>query len=128
MRTTALLTLLPLLATLSLARPHQPGHDHSLHRSHRIRKSLSFGPTHSHASFEVIDEPVAVQSLLVGEVDVKEVAKRYIGERIGSGDGEGFYIREDVSAAPTIPTVYSPHSKNTGPRRHRSKLRYMQFR
>ncbi len=110
MRTSALLALLPLLVSLATARPYHSGHDHSVHRAHRIRKSLSFGPTHSHASFEVIDEPVTPQGLRSGDVDVKEVARRFIGEKVGAGEGDGFYIREDVSSASSFVCCLSSES------------------
>lgn len=97
MRTSALLALLPLLANLAAARPHNTEHDHSLHQVHHVRKSLSFGPAHIHASFEVVDEPLAVHGLHRRDVNVKEVAKKFIREKMGSEDGVGFYIRGDVS-------------------------------
>ena len=95
MRSTALLALLPFLVNVATARPHQTGHDHSVHRSHRIRKSLAFGPTHSHASFELIDDAVVGQGL--GTMDTIEVAKMFISERLNITEGEGFYLRGDVS-------------------------------
>lgn len=97
MRTTALIALLPFLATLVTSRPHHPGHDHSAHRAHHTRKSLSFGPKHSHASFEFVDEPVSVRGMGL-PVDVKEVARNFIGFRVGGQEGETFYIRDDVSS------------------------------
>ena len=108
MRTSALLSLLPLLVGLATARPHEPGHDHSSHRSRHIRKSLSFGPAHAHASFDILDDEPLVKGLLSDEVDVKEVARRFIGQRVGSGEGEGFYIRDDVSTrSPVTPLSFS---------------------
>jgi hypothetical protein len=98
MRTTALISLLPLLATLpsTLARPHHH-HDKSVKTHHRVRKSLAFGPAHPHASFEVLEEPMAVLSFdQHGEVDVKEIAKVFIEGKL-QGDGVGFYLRDDVS-------------------------------
>lgn len=98
MRSEALLSLLPLLATLSTitARPHSHHHDH---HHHPLRKSLGFGPSHDHASFETLPiQPlgnVGLQALK--EVDVKEVARKFIQSKIGEVEGEGFYLRDDVS-------------------------------
>ena len=105
MRPAVLFALLPLLATNAIARPHQSGHDHSVHKSHRIRKSLSFGPIHKHASFEVAEEPELSYGFLAREeVDIHEVAKRFIGEKVGVEEGKGFYIREDVNSFTRIYT------------------------
>lgn len=95
MRSSALIALLPVLATLSQARPH---HHHSHH--HQSRKTLGFGPSHKHATFELLPiEPVDDEARIQGlsEVDVKEVASRFIEAKIGAGNGVGFYIRPDVS-------------------------------
>ncbi|WVQ83171.1 hypothetical protein IAT38_005310 [Cryptococcus sp. DSM 104549] len=94
MRTSALIPLLPFLATLAQARPHH-SHDSSS-APQRARKSLSFGPAHPHASFHVLENPpqVQVQGLVDEPVDVKQVAKAFIGGRLGGDDG--FYIREDT--------------------------------
>lgn len=96
MRTSALIALLPLLANVASAHPHHK-HDRSVRGSNRVRKSLSFGPTHSHASFEVLEQPIVVQSFTEGEVDAKRVASQFIAEKVGAGEGEGFFIRDDVS-------------------------------
>lgn len=96
MRSSALIALLPLLATLSIAHPH---HHHSHHR-HSSRKTLGFGPSHKHATFELLSvEPVNGEISIQGlsEIDVKTVASRFIGDKIGSGEGVGYYIRPDVS-------------------------------
>jgi len=92
MRTSALIPLLPLLATLAIARPNpQKG----LTKADRLRKSLSFGPSHSHASFEIVDVPV--ESGFTGtQANIEEVAKRFLGEKIGGEEGESFYIRPDT--------------------------------
>jgi hypothetical protein len=105
MRSTALIALLPLLATLATARPHDHHHSHKHDRDHglqRQRKTLSFGPKHGHASFETIDTPVVPLGIDVGgliDVDPKEVARAFIAHKIGGNEGESFYLREDVSAA-----------------------------
>ncbi|OCF58674.1 extracellular elastinolytic metalloproteinase [Kwoniella mangroviensis CBS 10435] len=92
MRPSALLAVLPLLATtpLILARPTYDDVPQV-----RERKSLSFGPVHKHHSFQVIDEPpVAVSALLNEPVDYKDVASTFIAKKVGP-EGEAFYIRED---------------------------------
>ncbi|KAK8847507.1 hypothetical protein IAR55_005365 [Kwoniella newhampshirensis] len=101
MRTSALISLLPLLATLTVARPHKGAqHDHSISSHHQPRKSLSFGPTHSHASFEVLEEPLTIAivqaSGLLGDVDVREVAKTFIASKVEGEEGQAFYIRDDT--------------------------------
>jgi extracellular elastinolytic metalloproteinase len=99
MRTAALLPLLPFLATLAVARPHS---HHALNKADRLRKSLSFGPSHSHASFEIVDSPIEYGLLsLNGEVDAKEVAKAFLSENVGGEEGDSFYIRPDVSLKST---------------------------
>ncbi|WWD21598.1 hypothetical protein CI109_106084 [Kwoniella shandongensis] len=95
MRTSALISLLPLLATLAIARPHDKNHS----IQSQSRKSLSFGPTHAHASFEVLDEPITIvqaSGFVDGEVDVKEVAKAFIASKVEGEDGTAFYIRDDT--------------------------------
>lgn len=97
MRSSALIALLPLLATLTAARPHH--HDHK-HSASRTRKSLSFGPVHSHASFEVLTEDAHViepRRLKDELIDVMQVAQTFLRSQLGTQEGEGFYIREDVS-------------------------------
>lgn len=97
MRSSALIALLPFLATLTAARPH---HHEDKHSASRTRKSLSFGPAHSHASFEVLDDAVHVfepRGLIDEPIDVKRVAQTFLGSQLGAQEGEGFYIREDVS-------------------------------
>lgn len=95
MRSSALIALLPLLATLSVARP---SHHHNHH--HPSRKTVGFGPSHKHATFELLpidsaNDEVRIQALT--EVDVREVASRFIESKIGAGEGVGYYIRSDVS-------------------------------
>jgi extracellular elastinolytic metalloproteinase len=99
MRPSALIALLPFLATFATAHP-QPAHSHGNLNgvSHRERKTLSFGPTHAHASFEVVDTPVVSPHVAgVDDVDPKDVAKQFIAHQVGGKEGEAFYIREDVS-------------------------------
>ncbi|OWZ33300.1 extracellular elastinolytic metalloproteinase [Cryptococcus neoformans c45] len=95
MRSSALIALLPFLATLTAARPR---HHEDKHSASRTRKSLSFGPAHSHASFEVLDDAVHVfepRGLIDEPIDVKRVAQTFLGSQLGAQEGEGFYIRED---------------------------------
>jgi len=90
MRSSALIALLPLLATLATAAPSP-----SPRSTYPIRKSLSFGPKHSHAKYEVLELGPVPEVGLTDFVDVKDVAKRFIAERVGGEDR--FYIRPDVS-------------------------------
>ncbi|WRT64652.1 uncharacterized protein IL334_001586 [Kwoniella shivajii] len=94
MRTSALLAILPLLATstLTLARPTYDDVPQV-----RERKTLSFGPVHKHHSFKVVDEPIIVSrsSLLSESVDPREVASKFIEDKIGGSEGDAFYIRDD---------------------------------
>jgi extracellular elastinolytic metalloproteinase len=95
MRSAALISLLPFLATLATARPSPSSQ--SVDTSDRLRKSLSFGPTHSHASFEIVNELAEVGLLGEGEeVDPVKVAKGFLSKRVGE-EGDSFYLRPDVS-------------------------------
>lgn len=92
MRSTALIALLPFLASFATAAPSSP-----IKRDiHPVRKSLSFGPSHSHATYETLDLGAVPEVGLNEFVDVKETARRFIAEKLGSADG--FYIRPDVSS------------------------------
>ncbi|WWC86773.1 uncharacterized protein L201_001652 [Kwoniella dendrophila CBS 6074] len=98
MRTSALLAVLPFLATTSLTLA-RPTYDNV--PLVRERKSLSFGPTHKHHTFHVIDEPPVAHSALLNEpLDYKDVASRFIAKRMGP-EGEAFYIREDSHTDPS---------------------------
>jgi extracellular elastinolytic metalloproteinase len=96
MRSSALIALLPFLATASVqARPHN--HHHTHHRDHssaNVRKSLSFGPAHPHATFEVIhhdrEEVVGVEVNGLGEVDVMQAARDFLDDRAKALEGEGY--------------------------------------
>ncbi|WVR04708.1 hypothetical protein IAU60_001719 [Kwoniella sp. DSM 27419] len=95
MRSAALITLLPFLATLGLTsgRPHAHVQDTSIGPVPRDRKSLSFGPVHSHATFETVDASAyTTTASLDGEVDVKHVATAFLNKRVGEGS---FYLRDD---------------------------------
>lgn len=93
MRTTALITLLPFLAGIATAAP-SPSH----RSTHPVRKSLSFGPSHPHASFEALDLPPVPEVGLAELVEPKEAAERFLVDKLGSADS--FYIRSDVSDLP----------------------------
>ncbi|RXK40919.1 extracellular elastinolytic metalloproteinase [Tremella mesenterica] len=97
MRSTALVALLPLLATLSTASPHHKHHHHSFGKQ---RKTLSFGPTHKHATFEVAPETFVVSADFEGEIDATEVAKRWIADKVGGQEGVSFYLRSDSYTDP----------------------------
>ncbi|WVO16637.1 hypothetical protein L204_104316 [Cryptococcus depauperatus] len=93
MRTSALISLLPLLATLCEARPHarESGRQGG-------RKSLSFGPAHPHASFELVDESVHIlqtRSFSDEPIDPKQVAQDFLIDKLGDVNGDVFYIRDD---------------------------------
>jgi extracellular elastinolytic metalloproteinase len=95
MRVAALFALLPALASLAAAAPTASNsHSHS-HAATRVRKSLSFGPAHHHASYEV--DPDQPFSLKRDHADPVRAAAAFIQHQIGAGEGTGFYIREDVS-------------------------------
>lgn len=103
MRTSALIALLPFLATLpAQARPHPSDHVRAVDQQGYIRKSLSFGPRHDHASFEVLDVQPVDQVMGLREIDAKEVAKAFIAHKVGGGEGVSFYIREDVSSIQAV--------------------------
>ncbi|KAL7422859.1 hypothetical protein Q5752_002156 [Cryptotrichosporon argae] len=97
MRSAALIALLPLLATSSVV-AHKHGHEHGSHHVGHVRKSLSFGPAHAHASFDIVDPATQVAATLFTDepVDARAVAARFIADRLGKAEGEGFYIREDT--------------------------------
>lgn len=101
MRSTALLALLPCLATLATtsAHPHQAKHSHhdDHHPSSKVRKSLSFGPSHSHAQYEVLSEPFVAAASLTGDVDPKVIGAQWIADKVGGEEGVSFYLRPDVS-------------------------------
>lgn len=107
MRSSALIALLPLLAT-GYARPHDADSGRNGHHRHSLRKSLGFGPVHKHASFESV--PLAplsdVEVLGLVETDPVEVAKDFIKRQVGQEFGEGFYIREDVSGSQSVICQY----------------------
>lgn len=97
MRSSALLSLLPILATLPLsvlAHSHHGHHGHSA----SARKSLAFGPALSHAKYStnVVDGPTSVMGGNIGadgQIDVKQVAIDYIRAQVGND----FFVRPDVS-------------------------------
>jgi extracellular elastinolytic metalloproteinase len=90
MRVSALLALLPALATLASAAPTT---------SAAPRKSLSFGPSHPHHKFESFpDTPAFIKRAI--EEDPKRAAAKFIAHRTGATEGEGFFIREDSYTDP----------------------------
>ncbi|ORY21288.1 extracellular elastinolytic metallo proteinase precursor [Naematelia encephala] len=101
MRTAALVALLPFLASLATARPHDKGGMGMGKGMAHVRKSLSFGPKHDHAFFSVLDEPAVLPQSLTGELpDPIEVAKAFIARQVGGEEGEAFYLREDSYTDP----------------------------
>lgn len=93
MRVAALLPLLPALATLATAAPS--GRPSAVGST---RKSLSFGPPLAHHSFETL-EPEQIQARSFEDVDPVRAGASFIATRLGVKEGEGFFIREDVSGA-----------------------------
>jgi extracellular elastinolytic metalloproteinase len=90
MRSAALIALLPFLATFAAAAPSPHTRD-----VQHTRKSLSFGPKHHHAVFETLEVDAVPEIGLNQFVDPKDVARRFIAQKLGSEDA--FYIRPDVS-------------------------------
>jgi hypothetical protein len=87
MRTSALIPLLPLLvAGIATAHPHPHSH-HGLQQTQR--KSLSYGPSHPHKTFEAVDQFRITQEY---DGDWKSVTKAFLGDKVGE-----WYIRDDVS-------------------------------
>lgn len=84
MRSAALLALLPVLAAAAvLPDAHAP-----------VRKSVSYGPAHKHSTWELHPEHSASLS---AQSDPLKIAAGFISEKLGTAEGEGFYIRDDVS-------------------------------
>lgn len=84
MRSAALLALLPVLAAAAvLPDAHAP-----------LRKSVSYGPAHKHSTWELHPEHSASLS---SESNPLKIAAGFISEKLGTAEGEGFYIRDDVS-------------------------------
>jgi len=111
MRVAALVALLPALATLGSAHPTaQSGRDVATDNI-TSRKSLSFGPHHRHATFEVDPAHPSSHHSFKRDADPKRVASSFIASKIGAAEGEGFYIREDVSTAFLPPCHQVPRSR-----------------
>jgi len=91
MRSAALIALLPLLAGVATAAPSPAIRD-----VRPMRKSLSFGPQHSHATYETLELSPLPEVGSADFVEPKEVARRFIADKVGGDDR--FYIRSDVSA------------------------------
>jgi hypothetical protein len=88
MRTSALVSLLPLLvAGIATAHPHP----HTSSGVQKQRKSISYGPSHPHKTFEGVDQFFTIAEEYDG--DWREVAKAFLGDKIG----DGWFIRDDVS-------------------------------
>ncbi|WVF69654.1 hypothetical protein IAT40_004433 [Kwoniella sp. CBS 6097] len=106
MRTSALVTLLPFLATLTLsaARPHHSSSSSNDRPEPIERRSLSFGPVHSHATFETVDfdgdEAGTHLAQLSDDVDFADVARRYLVEKVGV-EGMEYYFRPDSYSDPS---------------------------
>jgi hypothetical protein len=95
MRTSALIPLLPLLvAGIATAHPHPHSH-HGVQQTQR--KSLSYGPSHPHKTFEAVDQFRITQEY---DGDWKSVTKAFLGDKVGE-----WYIRDDVSL-PSPPRRY----------------------
>lgn len=93
MRIAALLPLLPALATLATAAPS--GRPSAVGST---RKSLSFGPPLAHHSFETLDTHAQqLHARGLEDVDPVRAGASFIATRLGVKEGEGFFIREDVS-------------------------------
>lgn len=97
MRVSALVALLPALATLAAAAPHPTA-------SKGVRKSLSFGPEHAHAKFESYPSSTGLHARALDE-DPKRTAAKFIAEKVGAREGEGFFIRDDVSVFSSLPVI-----------------------
>ena len=93
MRSAALIALLPLLAGIATAAPSPAIRD-----VRPMRKSLSFGPSHSHATYETLELSPLSEVALSDYVEPTEVARRFIADKVGGDDR--FYIRPDVSSLP----------------------------
>ena len=102
MRTSALVPLLPLLvAGIATAHPHPHSHSHHLNGlQQKQRKSLSYGPSHPHKTFEAVDHPMSIAMEYDG--DWKSVVKAFLGDKVG----EGWYIRDDVRSLPSVSIGY----------------------
>ena len=98
MRSAALVSLLPLLATLATAAPSP-----LMSRDLPVRKSLSFGPKHEHASFETFDLGDVPSVGLLQHASPEEVAAEFLATRFGR---DGFYIRDDVSGVSLVDSRY----------------------
>ena len=81
MRNAALLALLPLLV-----------------KGLATRKSLSFGPSHSHATFETFQH-APVEFVSLSSSSPRDVAGRWLDAKLGFTDGEDYYIRDDVGVS-----------------------------
>ncbi|KAL1413436.1 hypothetical protein Q8F55_001203 [Vanrija albida] len=91
MRPSALVALLPFLAVATAHGEHGKG-----------RKSLSFGPHHAHARFEAFPDHVHKRAFTDSEpADARQVAAAFIAAKVGAGEGDGFYLRDDSYTDPT---------------------------
>lgn len=121
MKGATLIALLPLLATIS-ARP-QPGPSSRSHLAQQkkdvrvSRKSIAFGPELTHSTFrafhpvDVKDVPLNVGENIVGldRGDVFPVVKHLMSTLDGiKGEGEGYFIRDDVSSRSDLDQTMTP--------------------
>lgn len=106
MRSAALLALLPVLAAAAvLPDAHTP-----------VRKSVSYGPAHKHSTWELHPEHSASLS---SDSDPLKIAAGFISEKLGTTEGEGFYIRDDVSVI-CHPSAQCPDLWHASPECHPS--------
>jgi hypothetical protein len=91
MRTSALIPLLPLfVAGIATAHPHPHTHHSGLQQ--KQRKSLSYGPSHPHKTFEAVDADAPMSIAMEYNGDWKSVVKAFLGDKVG----DDWYIRDDV--------------------------------
>lgn len=117
MKLSALYTLLPLIAALpplTAAHPTAHAHGSDVAGTSSYRKTLNFGASHPHASYRVpvTDgelEDDARAGLMTRDVkDAFDVARRAVEKRLAKDlgravkEGEGYYIRDDVSSSPSL--------------------------
>lgn len=101
MRSAALVALLPALVGVATAAPQSAARDTPATTT-GARRSLSFGPHHAHHRFET-DPELASTFIAPRDASPRKIASQFIASKIGAHEGQGFYIRDDVSSAPRLP-------------------------
>jgi hypothetical protein len=112
MKGATLIALLPLLATISAhPQPDRLSHSHLAQQKKDVRvsrKSIGFGPELTHSTFrafhpvDVKEVPLNVGENIIGLArgDVFPVVKHLMSTLDGvKGEGEGYFIRDDVSCS-----------------------------